>query len=48
MNQTELFEKRVAQWQRLWRWFGITMIILSTLAAIAWVALTLFSLLQMK
>ena len=48
MNGSELFVKRVRQWQRLWRWFGITMIILTTLGAIAWVALTLFGLLQMK
>ncbi len=34
MNQSELFEKG-------WRWLGIALIILSTLAAIGWVALTL-------
>lgn len=41
MNQKE-FEKRVKQWQRLWLLLGIAMMILSCLAALAWIALELF------
>lgn len=42
MNQNEFFEKRVKQWQRLWLLLGIAMMILSGLAALAWIALELF------